>query len=130
MGFTWNDLTPELQQKANELRAELRKSKQKNTKTEVLLYNEEGTFYLYARRRSSAMSYGWAHVGWSFFIGRVKLKVTATDIENHPLDVELYNSTFTRFTKTADGTEIPQMIQTKKEVVGFIRKHFPKSFTI
>lgn len=129
--ITWDDLSLELQQKAKDLRLELYKSKQRNTSSELLLYNEAGTFFLYAKRRSMVGSQGYhGHIGWLLHIGRVKTKIVQDPYTYEVTDVELYNSTLTRFTKTADGTEIPKMMKTKKELVEFIRKHFPKSFKV
>lgn len=100
-------------------------SRKRNTGYEVLLYNAEGTRYFYAKRycapwwddKGHYMPFG-GGTYWEIAYGAVqfrKYKSCCGTTEYELCDGKRYG-------KSANGTEIPRRLGSKKEVLELIRK--------
>lgn len=91
-----------------------------NNAYHVLLYNEKGTRYFYARRMSVASN--WASFGggsyWKVSYGAIEFRATKNPIGE--LDYELCDGR--TFGKSVNGTVIPKQLATKKEVIAIAQQ--------
>ena len=102
------------------LQMSLLHDKRINNAYHVLLYNEKGTRYFYARRMSIATK--WAGFGggsyWKVTYGAVGFHGTRNPVGE--IDYELCDGG--AFSKSANGTVIPTEVGTKKEVIALARQ--------
>lgn len=95
-----------------------------NTPYEVLLYNEQGSRYFYARRiceswsddKGNYMPFG-GGTKWKICYGRVQFKAYKNPVGEK--DYELVDGL--TYTKSANGTNIPSYLKTKKDVLELIK---------
>lgn len=122
---TINDLPIEVQNELYAKRAELSKKWHVNTAYEIRFTNAEGTRYFYARRvcvpwhdnKGHYMNYG-GGTYWTVSYGVIKAKK-----EYHAMGYTYeWHESAQRFTKSANGTEIPNQVATKKEVLEIAKK--------
>lgn len=95
------------------LNVELGKLQEKNTSTQVFLYNKPLKRYFIAYRHTLASKYGRLGGGsyWSIKYGEIGFK------KNVIMGVEDYNLAYGRFGKSANGTVIPKTLGKKREVI-------------
>ena len=95
------------------LNVELGKLQDKNTATEVFLYNKPKRRYFIAHRHTYASIYGRFGGGsyWSIKYGNIGFK------RNFVMGCEDYSLAYGRFAKSANGTMIPKTLGNKREVI-------------
>lgn len=118
--MTFNELPTAVQQQLNNERLAL-KNKNRNDAYTILLYNEQGSRYFYARREQrgwydtktgNSMPFGGGSY-WRIAYGRVQFEV-----RKDPLGGKYYElCNGERFTKAANGTEVLRAVPTKKDVL-------------
>lgn len=121
---TINDLPIEVQNELNAKRAELSKKWHINSAYEVRFTNAEGTRYLYARRvsvpwhdnKGNYMNFG-GGTYWTVSYGVIKARK-----ERRAMGFTYEWCESQRYTKSANGTEIPSKVATKKEVLEIAKK--------
>ncbi len=122
---TINDLPIEVQNELNAKRAELSKKWRINSAYEVRFTNAEGTRYFYARRvsvpwhdnKGNYMNFG-GGTYWTVSYGVIKARK-----ERRAMGITYeWCESSQRFTKSANGTEIPNKVATKKEVLEIAKK--------
>lgn len=122
---TINDLPIEVRNELYAKRAKLSKKWHINSAYEVRFTNAEGTRYFHARRvcvpwsddKGHCMNYG-GGTYWMVSYGVIKARK-----ERHPMGCSYeWGESSPRFTKSANGTEIPSKVATKKEVLEIAKK--------
>lgn len=111
-----SDLPLDVQTKLRQERAELYKTRHVNTPWNVAFVNKEGTRYFSAWRKNdfAKWSGGSMHGWWCVRYGKV-----LWDRRKQPLgdDYDYFWVFSETFRKSANGTEIPREVHTKKEVL-------------
>lgn len=119
----FSELPAEVQAQLNKQREEL-KRKRINDPYNILLYNEEGTRYFYARRiceswnndKGAYMPFGGGS-HWNIWYGKVqfeRFRNPVGEIDYRLCDGKTYG-------KSVNGTVIPVSVDTKKEVISIIK---------
>lgn len=122
----FSELPIEFQEKLSKERA-WRRGVKRNDGYEILIYNEAGTRYFYARRRCKPWSDDKGHYMpfgsgsyWELYYGAVQFRRTKTplgDTDYELCDGKTYTS---RTMEDGRKVEIPKTVPTKKEVVAVI----------
>lgn len=117
--MTLSDLPLEVQNELMEKRTKLHATEYRNTSHLVVLVNKEGTRFFEAYRKNDFDGYGCTGGWWKVRYGKV-----LWDRREQPLgndyDYFWVNSAKT-FQKSANGTEIPKTVNTKKEVIALAK---------
>lgn len=115
----FNELPQEIQDSLN-AEAKALREKNRNTPYEVLLYNEKGTRYFMARRNAIGTTWGSFGGGseWKCSYGKVQFQRRRDPLGG----IEYVLTEGQRFAHSANGTEIPEKVATKKEVIDIINR--------
>lgn len=118
------ELPKEIQEQLARERAQLSK-RQRNTAYDVLLYNREGTRYFYAHRVSQSWSDDKGNYmpfgGGSFWAIRYGC-VQFTKYKNPVGETDYMLCDGKQYGRSANGTDIPKRLDTKKEVIALVRE--------
>ena len=115
-----SELPQDIQDKLIEERANLHEKWKRNTPWEVCFVNKEGTRFFSAYRKNDFAGYGSAYGWWEIRYGAIRWQHKREnfwgffDEKYEWVQSELYG-------RSQNGTEIPEHIHTKKEVLALVK---------